>query len=134
MTVSVECEVNRCNRIAKRKSLIFLLIFALIYGFLSGILSEDSGIVTFLDFTYPPLFSIVLLCWCYLDSEERNFKISRTFSICIFLFSIFAFPFYIAKTRKKTVCFKTLAFAVLYLGLFYIVWFIGAICGSVIRS
>ena len=48
MEIATEGQVD--NRSSKRKCLIFLLIVALIEGFLVGILPEDSGYLTILEF------------------------------------------------------------------------------------
>ena len=84
----------------KRVWLFFtLLIFALIGFFRSAWFDDYSGIqkaaVGLTSFAY----LLALIWWVKIDAPTNRFLLSPVFSLLLFIFSPFVFPYYCVKTR-----------------------------------
>ena len=62
---------------------------------------EESPYANVTDLFFAFLLNIIILVWCYLDSEERKFTISRRLGILIFLIWIVGLSYYLSKTRNR---------------------------------
>ena len=77
-------------------------IFALtclVYSTIEGLQGEDAGSTQIVNLLACISNSICTLCWCHFDAVQRAFRISRLFSIVIFLFGLFVLPIYLIRTR-----------------------------------
>lgn len=84
------------------------------WGFLAGFLEEDSSFLVFFDYAFQFVFVFGVLAWCLLDSQERDFTLTRKMSLAIVLILIVAFPYYITRTRKSWETLWTLGLSVLF--------------------
>ena len=85
----------------KRNCLILIMIASAVWGGLIGLLPEESPYANVTDLFFAFLLNIIILVWCYLDSEERKFTISRRLGILIFLIWIVGLSYYLSKTRNR---------------------------------
>lgn len=115
----IEPNDKTASKKLKRKCLIVILIIAALWGFLLGILPEDFPYIQMVDAISILLFSLLVLTWCLIDSEDRNFKISLKLSILIFLVWSIGFQYYIFRTRKRRTALVTLCLAALFAIVFY---------------
>lgn len=77
-------------------------IFALTclaYSTVEGLHGEDAGLMQIADLFICIANSICTLCWCHFDAAQRSFRISRLFSVIIFLFGLIVLPVYLLRTR-----------------------------------
>lgn len=122
------CEhgIKVCSKRRKRRCLWLLCGAAFSSGLLTGVLEEGSLIATFYEYAVQ-LFSLVMvLAWCYLDAEEREFKITPRLSIALVFILILAFPYYLTRTRNQWQTLWSLGLA----ALFCIVYVIALIAGE----
>lgn len=76
------------------------------------------------------LSSIAIFSWYYFDSELRRYRRSKLQNICMIVFTVFAVPFYLLRSRPKGQKGKAL---LLLLGYFVLVFF-ALITGSTISA
>lgn len=103
----------------KRKCLFLIVNASAMWGFLLGILPEESPYANAADLVYTLVLNIIILVWCFLDSEERKFTISRRLGILIFLIWIVGLSYYLSKTRNRRDALVALGLASLFFATAY---------------